>query len=128
MFFTKKPVKLAKNTKLHYIGEVLAGSRKPPVTKDKDDKRKGKKICQPCPVGGRTIEHNAPVTANERRKWIEIDEGTVSLRHDRFGINYWRQVHPGHQHETDSLHDVANEHAQRGQQPRAPEHHEQLRN
>ena len=65
MLFTKKPHKYG--LKMHSYttsAKFLRVPRKPPVTKDKGDKRKRKKICQPRPVRGCAIKHDAPVAAN----------------------------------------------------------------
>ena len=67
---------------LDYVREVFPRSGEPPVAEDEDDEREACEVSQPAPVGCCAFEHDVAVASNQRRKRIEVDEGSESFGHD----------------------------------------------
>lgn len=49
---------------LDNIGEVLAGTRKPPISEQKNDQREAREVCQSTPIRQSTFQQDPPVVAN----------------------------------------------------------------
>src|ERR1041384_4823410 len=112
---------------LDHVGEVASRLGEPPIAEDEERERERSEVQKTTPVGRRAFEQDAAIVADERRERVQTNERLITRGHDRLWIDDRRQKHPRDEHEAKRLSRVAQEYAQRSDEPRRAERRQDLR-